>query len=102
MGILFLKLFRLLFQKKKKVAMVRSLSNSDSEDPNKIYCTKVRRNPVWNKRSEFNADKTKLLRGALFEHFRNDIGVSFCYSADKTEENDNDTILRNFANNGSK
>lgn len=82
--------------------MVRSLSNSDSEDPNKIYCTKVRRNPVGNKRNEFNADKTKLLRGALFEHFRNDIGVSFCYSADKTEENDNDTILRNFANNGSK
>jgi len=55
-----------LFQKKKKVAMVRSLSNSDSEDPNKIYCTKVRRNPVGNKRNEFNADKTKLLRGALF------------------------------------
>jgi len=27
-----------------KTAMVSSLSKSDSEDPNKIYCTKVKRN----------------------------------------------------------
>ncbi len=82
-----------------KTAMIRSLSNSDSEDPNKIYCTGVKRNHYGNRRSEFNADKTKLLRRALFEHFHNDMSVSFCYSADALKENDDATILRNFANN---
>ena len=48
--------------KMEKSAMVRSLSKSDSEDPNKIYCNKVRRNPNNRHTSEFNADKTKQLR----------------------------------------
>lgn len=87
---------------KEKAAMVYSLSNSDSEDPDKIYCAKVRRNPDGGKRSPYNADKTKLLRSALFEHFQNEPNVSFCYSADSSKENDDATILRNFAKNGSK
>lgn len=82
-----------------KTAMVRSLSKSDSEDPNKIYCSKVKRNPNGGQRSEFNSDKTKLLRESLFEHFRNHSEISFCYSLDNTKENDDATILRNFANN---
>lgn len=85
-----------------KTAMVQSLSKSDSEDPNKIYCTKVKRNPNGAKRSEFNADKTKLLRASLFERFRNDIGISFCYSDDASKENDDATVLKNFAINKSK
>lgn len=84
-----------------KNAMVQSLSKSDSEDPNKIYCTKVRRNPNRGQRSEFNSDKTKLLRGALFKHFCNTSEISFCYSLDSTKENDDATILKNFANNDS-
>ena len=85
-----------------KTAMVQSLSKSDSEDPNKIYCTKVKRNPNGGQRSEFNSDKTKLLRETLFKHFRNDIGISFCYSDEISKENDDATILKNFANNNSK
>lgn len=77
--------------------MVNSLSRSDSEDPNKIYCNKVRRNPNGGKRSEFNADKTKLLRGSLFKHFCNEPNVSFCYFAEPTMENDDATILKNFS-----
>ena len=46
-----------------KSAMVESLSKSDSEDPNKIYCNRVGRNS--GSRSEFNSDKTKLLRPSL-------------------------------------
>lgn len=84
-----------------KNAMVQSLSKSDSEDPNKIYCTKVRRNPNRGQRSEFNSDKTKLLNGALFKHFCNTPEISFCYSLDSTKENDDATILKNFANNDS-
>lgn len=80
-----------------KNAMVRSLSRSDSEDPNKIYCNKVRRNPDGGQRSEFNSDKTKLLRPSLFENFRNDKSISFCYYTDQSMENDDATILRNFS-----
>lgn len=78
-------------------AMVNSLSKSDSEDPNKIYCNKVRRNPNGWQRSEFNVDKTKLLRKSLFEYFRNEPNVSFCYFAEPSMENDDATILKNFS-----
>ena len=80
-----------------KNAMVHSLSRSDSEDPNKIYCNKVRRNPNGEQRSEFNSDKTKLLRPTLFGNFCNDKSISFCYYANKSMENDDATILRNFS-----
>lgn len=80
-----------------KNAMVQSLSRSDSEDPNKIYCNKVRRNPNGGQRSEFNSDKTKLLRRSLYNYFSNDESISFCYYADEYMENDDETILRNFS-----
>ncbi|MDK6400694.1 DUF6037 family protein [Pauljensenia sp. UMB1235] len=80
-----------------KQAMVRSLSVSDSEDPEKIYCTMVRRNPKGKKRSEFNSDKTKLLRGELFKFFKDDESISFCYSKEVEKENDDATILKNFS-----
>lgn len=81
----------------KKSAMVKSLSISDSEDLNKIYCYKMRRNPNGGKRSDFNSDKTKLLRPILFKKFENEPGVSFCYSDDPLKENDDSTILSNFS-----
>ena len=83
--------------KMEKSAMVRSLSKSDSEDPNKIYCNKVRRNPNNGHRSEFNADKTKLLRPSLYTYFSNDESISFCYYSDERMENDDETILKNFS-----
>lgn len=78
-------------------AMVNSLSISDSENPNKIYCNKVKRNPNGWKRSEFNSDKTKLLRDSLFKHFCNEPNVSFCYFDEPSMENDDATILKNFS-----
>ena len=80
-----------------KQAMVRSLSISDSEDPEKIYCTMIRRNSQGKKRSEFNSDKTKLLRNKLFECFKNDESISFCYSIEREKERDDNTILENFS-----
>lgn len=80
-----------------KRAMVKSLSISDSEDPNKIYCYKIKRNPNGGKRSDFNSDKTKLLRTSLFRKFENEPGVSFCYSDDPLKEKDDSTILCNFS-----
>lgn len=80
-----------------KQAMVRSLSISDSEDPEKVFCTMIRRNPQGKKRSEFNSDKTKLLRNKLFECFKDDESISFCYSKEREKERDDNTILKNFS-----
>lgn len=80
-----------------KQAMVRSLSISDSEDPEKVFCTMIRRNPQGKKRSEFNSDKTKLLRNKLFECFKDDESISFCYSKEREKERDDITILKNFS-----
>lgn len=80
-----------------KAAMVQSLSISDNENQNKIYCNRVKRNSDGGQRSEFNADKTKLLRPSLFEYFCNEPNISFCYYIDPAKENDDATILRNFS-----
>lgn len=80
-----------------KTAMVKSLSISDSEDPTKIYCTNVRRNPEGQKRSVFNSDKTKILRSRLYEYFKDEESISFCYSNDVFKNNDDATILKNFS-----
>ena len=80
-----------------KTAMVKSLSISDSEDPTKIYCTNVRRNPEGQKRSVFNSDKTKILRPRLYEYFKDEESISFCYSNDECKNNDEPTILKNFS-----
>lgn len=82
-----------------KSAMVESLSKSDSEDPNKIYCNRVGRNS--GSRSEFNSDKTKLLRPSLYKNFENDSSISFFYYTEKERSNDDATILKNFSNNKS-
>lgn len=60
--------------------MIKSLSLSDSEDPRKIYCKNVKRNPYGRKRSKFNSDKVRLLREKLFERFKDEKTVSFCFS----------------------
>ena len=80
-------------------AMVSDLSRSDAEDPNRIYCSHVRRNPNNGQRSVFNSDKTKLLRPSLFQHFQNDNNISFCYSDQQHRENTDADILRKFADN---
>lgn len=80
-----------------KTAMVKSLSISDSEDPTKIYCTNVRRNPEGQKRNVFNSDKTKILRPRLYEYFKDEESISFCYSNDECKNNDDATILKNFS-----
>ena len=71
--------------------------NTNISDIEKIYCTMVRRNPEGKKRSEFNSDKTKLLRNDLFKYFKDDESISFCYSKDPEKENNDPTILKNFS-----
>jgi len=81
-----------------KTAMNKSLSESDSEDPNKIYCYGVRRNPDNGTRSIFNDNKSRLLRPKLYEKFKGDNTVSFCYSPNSEREKSDEEIIRNFTN----
>lgn len=81
-----------------KIAMNKSLSESDSEDPNKIYCYCVRRNPDNGERSIFNDNKSRLLRPKLYEKFKDDNTVSFCYSPNSEREKSDAEIIINFTN----
>ncbi|WP_413575415.1 DUF6037 family protein [Bacillus thuringiensis] len=85
-------------------AMVESLSNSDKDDPNKIYCYSVRRNSEtksgrFGERSPYNDNKARILRPTLYNKLKNDIHLSFNFSADPEKCEDNDTILHNWAKN---
>jgi hypothetical protein len=79
-----------------KNSMVSSLSQSDSEDPSRIYCFDVRRNGGC--RSIFNDNKTRLLRPQLYANFENDNNLSFHYSDSPGREASDTEILLNFAN----
>lgn len=82
-----------------KIAMIKSLSESDSEDPRKIYCYSVRRNSGKGTRTIFNDNKTRLLRPTLYQKFMNDNTVSFCYSSTQGREKNDGEIIINFTKN---
>ncbi|WEV64538.1 DUF6037 family protein [Bifidobacterium sp. ESL0732] len=84
-----------------KNAMVHSLSISDREDPNAIYCYKAQRNGKGSNgeqrhRTHFNGEKTKLLRPILFDKLNEDPTISFCYSTDLTDSKTDEEIIANF------
>lgn len=80
-----------------KRLMVISLSKSDSEDSDKVFCFNIKRNPNGGRRTQYNSDKTKILRPNLFKFFSNDTNISFLYSSDRLKEKDDNYILKNFA-----
>ncbi|VEU73187.1 Uncharacterised protein (plasmid) [Mycoplasmopsis gallopavonis] len=80
-----------------RVAIVKKMSNKDSEDPNKKYCIGIRRNPKGQKRSIYNSEKTYILREKLYTWFEKDNTISFCYSKVKEEEKTDKEIIENFA-----
>jgi hypothetical protein len=87
-----------------QTAMVYSLSQSDSENPNKLYCYKVKRNPKrkdnsLGERSPFNDNKTRILRPELYEKLKAERNISFCYSEDPNDEKTNEEIMSNWNNN---
>lgn len=85
-------------------AMVKSLSESDSEDPNKIYCHKIKRNP--NKqdgspgtRREYNENKARILRKSLYERLKDETNLSFCFYDNPIMERTDEEIISNWAKN---
>ncbi len=91
---------------REKECMVSSLSRSDGEDENKIYCYDIKRNPIVNNkqyvRSIYNDNKTRLLRPTLYEEYKDDNTISFCYSNDEEKEKSDREIKFNFAKNQDK
>ncbi|PEX07129.1 hypothetical protein COD78_18115 [Bacillus cereus] len=89
-----------------KVAMIASLSESDKDDPNKIYCYSVKRNSVksngeYGKRSPYNDNKARILRPTLYEKLKTEIHVSFNFSTDPNKHEEDGTILFNWSQNNS-
>jgi hypothetical protein len=87
-----------------QTAMVYSLSQSDSENPNKLYCYKVKRNPKrkdssLGERSPFNDNKTRILRPELYEKLKTEKNISFCYSEDPEDEKTDEEIINNWTKN---
>lgn len=71
--------------KAEKVQIINSLSVNDSEDPRKVYCFGVKRNPLKKNgqpamRTPFNDNKTKYLRPRLYDLLGKDKTLSFLYS----------------------
>lgn len=81
--------------------VVINLSESDSENPNKLYCTSVMRNPEVNgrqkERSIYNDNKTRVLRPELYKEYADERTISFRYSENPEDEKTTEEIMKNFA-----
>lgn len=74
-----------------------SLSKSDSENLNKKYCFAVKRNPKGYSRSDFNDNKTRLLRPRLYKYFKDDKTISFCFSDTIENKKTDSEIIAHFS-----
>lgn len=88
-----------------KMVLIQRLNISDSENPNKIYCIGLRRNPILNdiqnRRTKYNDQKAKMLRPELYKTLflnGNDDTISFCFSTNPYDEKTDAEILHLFAN----
>ncbi|WP_429066350.1 DUF6037 family protein [Aeromonas bestiarum] len=81
------------------IAMVRSLSMSDSQDPRRVYCFSAKRNPNEGHRTQYNDNKTRILRPVLYSKLSNDPKVSFNYSLEKSKEKSDSEIISKFSSN---
>ncbi len=88
-----------------KDAMVLSLSNSDSEDPNRIYCFAVKRNPekksdgALGKKSPYNDNKTRIRSPSLYAILGVDTNLSFRYSTEPSGAKSDEEIIANWTKN---
>ncbi|MGJ0909194.1 DUF6037 family protein [Clostridium botulinum] len=90
-----------------EIAMLTSLNKSDPEDPRKIYCYAVKRNPrksdgTLGRRSPYNDNKTRIRRKTLYARLGNDTNLSFYYSMNIDEENSDEIIIANWIKNQNK
>lgn len=93
---------RMRLTREEETLAVASLSRSEGQDPDQVYCFTVHRNPINEKtgrreqRTPFNSQKAAILRPELYGRFKHDRGISFYFSKDKSRERTDDQILRLF------
>lgn len=87
-------------------AMSNSLSQSDADDPDKIYCFAVKRNRVkvngtYGEQSPFNVNKARIWRKDLYDKLNcsNEKHISFCFSKNPKENKTDDEIIYNWTSN---
>lgn len=88
--------------KTEKEQIINSLSVNDSEDPKKIYCFGVKRNPLKKNgqpamRTSFNDNKTRYLRPELYNLLGKDRTLSFLYSSDSIKERSTKEIIKDWS-----
>lgn len=86
-----------------KQAIVHKMAQAGCEEPDKIYCYTVKRNPIiidaktgekkQAKRTPENDSKTKMLRRTLYDRLGKDKSISFCYSDDPAISRTDEDII---------
>ena len=86
-----------------KQAVAHKITQTGCEEPDKIYCYTVKRNPViidtktgekkQAKRTPENDSKTRMLRRTLYERLGKDDSISFCYSDDPAMSRTDEEII---------
>ena len=89
-----------------KKAITHQMIQTGCEEPDKIYCYTVKRNPIFidaktgekkqAKRTPENDSKTRMLRRTLYERLGKDSSISFCYSDDPAMSRTDEEILSNW------
>ena len=89
-----------------KQAIAHKMSQTGCEEPDKIYCYTVKRNPViidaktgekkQAKRTKENDSKTRMLRKTLYDQLGKDESISFCYSDDPAMSRTDEEIISNW------
>lgn len=84
-------------------AIAHKMSQTGCEEPDKIYCYTVKRNPViidaktgekkQAKRTKENDSKTRMLRKTLYDRLGKDESISFCYSNDPAMSCNDEEII---------
>lgn len=88
-----------------KDALDECLSEKMSDDPNKKYCIGVKRNPrradgSLGQRSVYNDNKARLrCPQSLYDYFKNDWNISFCFSSDIAAERTEKEIIDSYVSN---
>ena len=87
--------------KTQTISCVKQLNRKKGETDG-LYCFNVFRNGKDSKqrqkhRSCYNADKARLLRPTLFNHFKKDSTISFCFTTDKSKEKTDLELIHVFA-----
>ena len=87
-------------------AITHKMSQTGCEEPDKIYCYTVKRNPIivdiktgekkQTKRTEENDSKTRMLRRTLYDRLGKDASISFCYSDDPAMSRTDEEIISNW------